>query len=230
MTEKAETRDWAAFWSGKAQEETDFQATGRRRMDVVGFLYTVRSCATMLQLGPSDRLLDIGCGTGIIALALSPFVCSIHAIDVSSGMVERARRNLADADNVRIDCGSILQIPADDRSADKVLAYSVLQYLSDADDLRAALREIARVLAPGGRVLLAANPDPARLEAYLDFFVGPDPDARDRETKLQTGLLWIDQAQICTLAEEAGFTASTHPLHARIQQAFYMYDLLGVRR
>lgn len=224
------TRDWAAFWSGKAAEETDFQATGRRRMDVVGFLYTVRECANLLQLSPSDRLLDIGCGTGIVALAISPYVRSIHAVDVSPGMVERARRNLSDAGNVRIDCGSILKIPADDASAEKVLAYSVLQYLPDVEAVRTAFREIVRVLAPGGRALFAANPDPAKLDAYLDFFVGPDHTARAREIALQKELLWLDQTDICALAEEEGLVASTCSLHDRIQQTFYMYDLLGVRR
>lgn len=223
-------RDWAAFWTEKAAEETDFQATGRRRMDVVGFLYTVRECARLLDLKPTDRLLDIGCGTGIVALTMSPFVGSIHAVDVSPGVVERARRNLSDAGNVRVNCGSIVAVPAEDSSADKVLAYSVLQYLPNKDALRQALHEIARVVVPGGRALFAANPDPAQLGAYLDFFAGPDAAARARETSFQQELLWIDQATIRSLAEEAGFAASIHPLHSRIQQAFYMYDLLGVRR
>ncbi len=222
--------DWVDFWNSKAGEGTDFQATGRRRMDVVGFLYTVHECVRALQLGASDRFLDIGCGTGIIALAVSAFVRSVHAVDISPAMVERARQNLSDVPNARVDCGSIVDLPAESGCADKALAYSVLQYLSGEDAVRRAFQEVARVLRPGGRALLAANPDPKRFDAYMDFYCGNDPVAREREVAFQRNLLWLDPPIVCEMAEAVGLSATIETPHGRIQQSFYMYDLLVVRR
>ena len=183
-----------------------------------------------MQLQSSDRLLDIGCGTGIIALALSPMVRSIHAIDVSPAIVKRARANLADVANIRVDCGSITAIPVEAGTADKVLVYSVMQYLPDANSARQAFSEVARVLKPGGRALFAANPDPDRMEAYLDHFVGPDPVRRAREFETQRDCLWLDQPTMRRLAEEVGMTATTQTLHPRIRQHFYMFDLIAVKQ
>ena len=153
--------DWAQFWDMKSQEDTDFQATGRSIMDVAGFLYLVRECALALELVPSDEMLDIGCGTGLITLALSPFVKSIHACDISKGMIDRAHKNLSDVPNASISQGTITDSGRPTASANKVLCYSVLQYLRHEQDARKAFLEIRRLLKPNGRAFLAANPDPA---------------------------------------------------------------------
>ena len=192
---------WADFWTQKSQADTDFQATGRGTMDITGFLYTVRECANILALSPQDQLLDVGCGTGIFALALSPMVRDIKAFDLSPGAVERAQGNLSDAENVEAAVGSITAIPAPDASCDKVLAYSVLQYLGDADAVRTALSEVHRVLRPGGVALLAANPEQALWPAYLDRVCGDDADARAKETEFQKDLLWSESAESEAMAQ-----------------------------
>src|SRR4051812_38483219 len=87
---------WDEFWDDRAAMDTDFQATGRSRMDVVGFLHTVAEVAGALALGPEDDLLDVGCGSGLMMLAVQPFVRSVHGVDISQGMVDRARRNLGE--------------------------------------------------------------------------------------------------------------------------------------
>src|SRR4051794_25547782 len=87
---------WDEFWDDRAGMETDFQATGRGRMDVIAFLHTVIEVSRILELGPADDVLDIGCGTGLMMLAVQPFVRTVHGLDISRGMVERAARNLGD--------------------------------------------------------------------------------------------------------------------------------------
>lgn len=218
----AETEDWAAFWDEKAELPADFAATGRSRLDVVAFLYTVREAARILQLTPHDRLLDIGCGTGIFALALSPQVKHIHVTDISPRMVERAARTLSDLANVTSSHSSIVKLDQPDASFDKVLAYSVLQYLTSEDEALEALREVRRVLRPGGRALLAANPDPAR--SHLLDAVGEGGGLQ--KIGLADRTLWIAPERLVALAETAGFGAASAPIHPRIWQHFYMYDLV----
>lgn len=222
----AEDFDWAGFWDTKSRQNTDFQATGRSVMDVVGFLYLVRECVRALKLEPRDRLLDIGCGSGIVALALAPHVAAIHACDISPGMVERARRNLADVNNVTLSTGSISDTGQPDEAFDKVLCYSVIQYLPDETALNAAFAELRRVLKPGGLAFLAANPDLERQQAYLDVIdQNSDAAARALNRSLIGKTLWLSPARAKSLAEAAGFIASVGNVHPRIWQTFYMYDL-----
>lgn len=223
----ATEQHWAAFWNKKAGETTDFQATGRGRMDVVGFLYTVRECARILDLQPSDNVLDIGCGTGIFALALSPFVRSIVAYDISSQAVQRAKNNLSDADNVVVDVGSITSLPCTADRFDKVLAYSVLQYLGSEDAVLAAFTEIARALRPSGVGLLAGNPDPQRRKMVEDEILsGPDEAVAQKSLAILADTLWLSREKMIELAERAGLQARVVAISPRIQQHTYMFDIV----
>src|SRR6185503_4695510 len=102
--------------------------------------------------GPSDRILDLGCGTGIVARVLRERLggaATLTGLDVNAGMIAKARSIAPDIEWVE---GSAIALPFADRSFDVVLAQQVLQFVPDRD---AAVREIRRVLAPGGRVLAA---------------------------------------------------------------------------
>ena len=219
--------DWVGFWDAKASSPTDFQATGRGQMDVVGFLYTVREIVRLLAPEPEDVLVDVGCGTGLITLAMAPWVARIHAIDISPNMVERARTNLSSIDNVEVKVGSIAALGLPAECCDKVLAYSVLQYLDREELVSQSFREIFRVLRSGCTALLAANPDPYRREALAQVIgARVDQEAAQRELVLQETLLWIAPERLGALAAEAGFRARIEPINERIWQHFYMFDLV----
>lgn len=219
--------DWAGFWDAKSISPTDFQATGRGGMDVIGFLYTVKEIVRILELHAHESLLDIGCGTGLISLSLAPWLSSIKGFDISHGMVERARKNLSHVPNVTVAVGAITSLNEPESSCDKVLAYSVLQYLADESVLQKALNEVFRVMRPGGRALLAANPDPScrwRLEDVIKARV--DQDAAQKELGLLDQLLWVTPERMLALAEEAGFAPRIEPISPCIWQHFYMFDLV----
>ncbi len=219
--------DWAAFWDAKANADTDFQATGRGLMDVVGFLCTVHEIVGLLAPDPKSVLVDIGCGTGLVTLAIAPWVAHVHAIDLSENMVSRAKQNLSHVGNADVKVGSIIQMGLPDSSCDRLLAYSVLQYLSSESEVISAFKEIFRVLHTGGRALLAANPDPAKRTALEQVIKArPDQDAVTRELELQKILVWIDPDRLCGLAEQVGFRARACQINERIWQHFYMFDLV----
>ena len=219
--------DWAGFWDAKATAPTDFQATGRGLMDEVGFLYTVHEIVRLLAPRREQVLIDVGCGSGLISLALAPWLARIHAFDLRPNMVERARRNLSQVANVEVAVGSIADMALPDSCGDRLLAYSVLQYLDGEATLVRALREIFRVLRPGGRALLAANPDPARRGALEQVIrARPDQEAAERELALQDTLLWVTPERLCELARDAGFHAHAEAISDRIWQHFYMFDLV----
>ena len=108
-------------------------------------------------LRPDATVLDIGCGIGRIERRLAPLVGTITAIDVSSGMIEEARRRCRDLANVAFDqCSGRNLAGFRDRSFDLVLSVDSFPYLFAADPEIAArhLRDAARVLRPGGAAVI----------------------------------------------------------------------------
>lgn len=95
------------------------------------------------------RVLDLGCGEGRVARELKDRGYDVTGIDVSPTLVELARGDDPDGDYRVADAA---ELPFEDGSFELVVAFMSLQ---DMDDAEAAIREAARVLAPGGRLCLA---------------------------------------------------------------------------
>ena len=102
---------------------------------------------------PIHELLDIGTGTGRILEMLSDQVEHGIGIDLSNGMLSVARSNLERIghQHLQVRKGDMYLLPLDDDSVDLAIVHMVLHY-SDAP--RTVLAEAARVLRPGGRLLL----------------------------------------------------------------------------
>lgn len=107
------------------------------------------------------RLLDAGCGTGAYSAALVESVARIDAVDLSQGMIAQARAKLAQhekAGRIEFHAGSITELPFDDGSFDAVMINQVAHHLGDASEnfvrLRQAIGEFARVLRPGGILVI----------------------------------------------------------------------------
>ena len=95
---------------------------------------------------PGDRALDACCGTGDLALAAGRAGGRVVGLDFSERMLERARRKSAAIEWVR---GDLLDLPFEDESFD---AATVGFGVRNVADLERSLRELRRVLRPGGRL------------------------------------------------------------------------------
>ncbi len=96
------------------------------------------------------RLLDAGCGAGLLALLASLRGAQVAALDAAPGLVAIARRRLPGAE---VREGDLEALPFADASFDAVTAVNSVFY---AADMAAAMRELARVVQPGGRVVVTA--------------------------------------------------------------------------
>lgn len=110
------------------------------------------AAAALLDLTPSDRLLDIGCGTGITVRSLASRVERAVGIDISPSMIEYAREQTRGVTNVEFVVAESSELPFPDASFTAVLCtFSFHHYPRPA----ASVQEIGRVLVGGGRVVLA---------------------------------------------------------------------------
>lgn len=104
---------------------------------------------------------DVGCGPGHVARALAERGLRVHGIDIAPEMIERAR---SDAPELRFDVGDLLALPVDDGAWGGALAfYSLIHVVRE--DLETALRELARVVAPGGALAVAVHAGHGTIEA-----------------------------------------------------------------
>jgi ubiquinone/menaquinone biosynthesis C-methylase UbiE len=109
-------------------------------------------------VGKDDCILDIACGTGTVTFPVSNLLSpngTIHAIDISSKMVEECKRqlNYADHQNVHFRVMDAEHLEFADHSFDKVLCSFGLFFLTDIEQ---GLREIKRVLKPGGKLVFSS--------------------------------------------------------------------------
>lgn len=110
-----------------------------------------------LAFEPGDRVLDAGCGSCVHAARLARRGAHVVGVDFSGAALARARAVLGRtglADRVDLHRGSLLALPFRDGSFRAASCWGVLMHVPDLDR---ALAELARVLAPGGRLAIMEN-------------------------------------------------------------------------
>lgn len=166
-----------AYWDAKAREnamffihsaldygdtdEQEFWASGPDNLD-----RTLEPFSRAIS--PTDQVIEIGCGIGRMTRALADRAAHVLGIDVSEEMVDRARRALAQLDNVELMVGSGRDLTGvADASVDVAYSFIVFQHIPDPQVTCRYIEEIGRVLRPGG---------------WTVFQVSEQPDIHRRET------------------------------------------------
>lgn len=125
-----------------------------------------------LSIAPHSEVLDIGCGAGLMSLALAQRGFRVHAIDSVEAMVEQARRHAMEsgiANLLTVTIGDVYAPGFEDETFDLVVALGVIPWLERPE---LAIQEMARVTRPGGYVILTAD-NRARLNNLLDPWLNP---------------------------------------------------------
>ena len=118
-------------------------------------------------LGPGQRALEVGCGTGIFLEAAATTGAHIVALDLSTDLIVQARARVAHAARVRLSLGNAEQMPFRAGSFDVAYGSSILHHLN----IDSALTEILRVLRPGGRIVFA-EPNILNPQVAVMFHLG----------------------------------------------------------
>jgi SAM-dependent methyltransferase len=167
------------FWDERADEDAfffvdnrldygapdleKFWADGERDLavllDVVG-----------MSLPPGCDVVEIGCGVGRLTRVIAREAGSVRALDVSPRMVELAREHNGSLDGVTWLVGDGASLAGvDDASADVVVSHVVFQHIADPRITLGYVREIGRVLRPGGWAVFQVSNDPSVHERRRDL-------------------------------------------------------------
>lgn len=116
------------------------------------FTEEVRNSAiSKAYLRPEMVVADVGAGTGFMAAGLAPLVARVHVIDGSAAMLDVARKNLETCKNINFHHAEGQSIPLPDGSVEVVFAN---MYLHHCPDPLKAVKEMVRILRPGGRLVI----------------------------------------------------------------------------
>ena len=113
-----------------------------------------RLCET-IDLHAASKVLDVAAGNGNATLAAACRFCEVTSTDYVPALIERGRaRAAAEGQDIAFEVADAEALPFADASFDVVLSSMALHNIYNASERQTAVREIARVLAPGGRVLI----------------------------------------------------------------------------
>ena len=137
--------------------------------DMAGYEATLQRVQALLS--PEQDVLEIGCGTGTTALRLAPFTRSLHATDVSAGMVAIAQGKLAaqPVPQLRFAVADAEAPGFGEQAYDVVLAFNVLHLVGD---LEHTLQRAVQALRPGG-LLISKTPCIAEMNPLIPWLALP---------------------------------------------------------
>lgn len=183
----------------KVQQQFNQQAEKFASWEVTSNEVNLQQFSRFCKFKQEDKVLEIACGTGHMAIHCSPLVASVDAVDISEGMVAVGQREAdrVKATNVRFSVGPVEHLPFADGDHTVVMSRAAFHHFVDP---RRVVDEMLRCCAPSGRLCIQD------IIAYDD----PEIDAYVEELECaidQSHFRSLHKNEFVALFEEAGLTA-----------------------
>jgi len=157
-----------------------------------GAIDLAKKLLKFVEFNGNQDFLEAGCGNGLVTKYLAEkYGASVTGIDIDPQQIALARKEAEDMQNIRYLEADTTSLPFGNRKFDIVLSFGVLHHIENWLD---ALKEIKRVLKPGGYFL------------YADIIYPERITSMDRSSNMSFGLVTIDIDELNSFLEEFGFT------------------------
>jgi ubiquinone/menaquinone biosynthesis C-methylase UbiE len=189
---------WGPLWGVRAE---DWAATEEQQRP------TYEEAIRRVGIAPGQRVLDVGCGSGVFLRLAADRGAEVHGLDASEALLEIARRRVPEAD---LRLGEMQALPYADDLFDLVAGFNSFFF---ADEMVAALREAVRVAKPGAPVVIQVwgRPDRCDLDvmkhAVMPFLPPSEPKTRRGSELWEPGVL-EEIAAAAGLKPESSFNCS----------------------
>jgi ubiquinone/menaquinone biosynthesis C-methylase UbiE len=162
-----------------------------------------RNVLGLLAAKPGERVLDIGCGNARDIARIAERGSEIVGVDISAGMVAAAKQELKrmEISGITLQVGDATSLDFPDGSFDKILCSEVIEHIPDASR---ALREMLRVLRPGGRLVLS-TPNKESWYGVERYWIWEKLLGRKWPHPCDE---WRNMTEVITLLEQSGFRVS----------------------
>ncbi|TCO34176.1 ubiquinone/menaquinone biosynthesis C-methylase UbiE [Kribbella steppae] len=170
---------------------------GRYESTAPDLLPAARELVAAARIQPGEHVVDVGAGTGNVALLAADLGARVTAVEPAARLrevIQQGGRDLTVVD------GTAASMPLPDGSADVLLSNFAVIF---APDPKAAIAELARVSAPNGRILLTAWL-PGVLDEVLGILINAVTEVIGSDPT-EGGIDWSDPAVLTTLLEPHGF-------------------------
>ncbi len=163
-------KNWIELYERRAAISNDIRdASGYNhplaQLTEQGLDFLVDRITKVLGLAPADRMLDLGCGVGLITEHLIDKTDLVVGLDANINMLNLASRNVREKTILIV--GMADELPFLDKTFDKILSHSVFQLFPSLKYAEKVLSEIKRVLKKGGKCLIMDVCDIEKKEQYL---------------------------------------------------------------
>jgi ubiquinone/menaquinone biosynthesis C-methylase UbiE len=216
MSQKSPAPQMLDYWEERAKSQQDpWAPVYEGRLDLSNYNFVTRRNTVMRMLegaGEFPRILDVGCGTGDYGELSVRHKGEYHGLDFAYSMIGQARRrNRGMTDENRFLVGSGEALPYADDTFDLAIGIGYIEYFADPD---VPLAELARVVRPGGRLIIQGF-KPEVMGKLFGFLANPlGWRSKQREGLVPKPGEWIDhlytQQQLDDMICKFGFERVGH--------------------
>lgn len=176
---------------------------GKYESTAADLLPAARELVAAAQIEPGEHVVDVGAGTGNVALAAADLGARVTAVEPAARLRAVIEESVGDRDLTVVD-GTAASIPLPDGSADAILSNFAVIF---APDPHAAIAELSRVAAPAGRILLTSWL-PGVMDRVVGVIAGAVREVTGSGEAMEGQIDWHDAGVLSHLFGKHGFTVS----------------------